>query len=359
MEQSYYFRQINFFPWFKRKGYRQWHSYQRLWQTRWLRISYRQFSLVEWWCSKTPIVRCLHFSFARCCTGVLDFHSKNLQITSKLLTRGYRYNTLRITFGNLYRSYSRLLSKFHKISLQEYISEGIALPVFYGDIVYKLRRVKDTANFVSSGSKIVERLWRRKYNPVIIGRTKGLVLGPSTALYWSFLKHCTLTNKAMGTIWREFSKHPQRRQGPDHSPLWLLVGLRRPLDLSSFSDDQSTVYSGGFLIFLCTIFIGLHVCVSIFMICPLWLAVVPRSVFIRRIIYNFLNGCTFDYTAFEICGKIGTPSTLRPELVSRRTEHSLLWHISYTLYVLFYRLTCLCKDFMVSPLWLAVGPRSL
>ena len=35
--------------------------------------------------------------FARCCTSVLDFHSKNLQITSKLLTQGYRYHKLRKT----------------------------------------------------------------------------------------------------------------------------------------------------------------------------------------------------------------------------------------------------------------------
>ena len=32
--------------------------------------------------------------FARCCTSVSDFNSKNLQITSKLLTQGYRYHTL-------------------------------------------------------------------------------------------------------------------------------------------------------------------------------------------------------------------------------------------------------------------------
>ena len=34
----------------------------------------------------------------------------------------------------------------------------------------------------------------------IIERTIGLVLGPFTALYRSFLKRCTLTNKAVGTI---------------------------------------------------------------------------------------------------------------------------------------------------------------
>ena len=57
--------------------------------------------------------------FARC-TSVLDFHSKNLQITSKLLTQGYIYHKLRKTFGKFFRSYSELLSKFGDISFQEY-----------------------------------------------------------------------------------------------------------------------------------------------------------------------------------------------------------------------------------------------
>ena len=138
--------------------------------------------------------------FARCCTGVLDFHSKKLQISSKLLTQGYRYHKLRKTFGKFFRSYSELLSKFGDISFQEYLSKGISHPVFYDDLVNKLRRVKDTPNFISSGSKIVKRLRRRQYDPVIIERTIGLVLGPSTALQGPFLKHFTLTNKVVGTI---------------------------------------------------------------------------------------------------------------------------------------------------------------
>ena len=70
----------------------------------------------------------------------------------------------------------------------------------------------------------VKRLRRRQYDPGIIERTIGLVLGPSTALYEPFLKHCILTNKAVGTMWRALSKPPQRRHGPDLCPLWLLVG---------------------------------------------------------------------------------------------------------------------------------------
>ena len=41
-----------------------------------------------------------------------DFNSKNFQITSKLLTQGYRYHKLRKPFGKFSRSYSDLLSKF-------------------------------------------------------------------------------------------------------------------------------------------------------------------------------------------------------------------------------------------------------
>ena len=36
--------------------------------------------------------------FARCCTSILDFHSKHFQITSKLLTQGFSYHKLRKAF---------------------------------------------------------------------------------------------------------------------------------------------------------------------------------------------------------------------------------------------------------------------
>ena len=132
-------------------------------------------------------------------------HNKNVQITSKLLTQGYIYHKLRKTFGKFFRPYSELLSKFGAISFQEYVSYGITHPVFYDDLVYKLRRVKGETNVISSGSKIVKRFRRRLYDPVIIGRTIGLVLGHFTPVYRSFLKRCTLTNKAVSTIWRTLS----------------------------------------------------------------------------------------------------------------------------------------------------------
>ena len=180
------------------------------------------------------------------------------------------------TFGKFFRSYSDLLSKFGEISFQEYVTEGISHPVFYGDLVYKLRRVRCEANFVSSGSKIVKRLRRRKYDPLIIENTIGLVLGPSTALYRSFLEHCTLTNKAEGTIWRDLSKPPQRRQGPDPRPLWLLVGTPLVLGPELASRRAEHSHSGG-CHYIFWIYCFYHLtCVIIFMASPLQLAVGPR-----------------------------------------------------------------------------------
>ena len=147
-------------------------------------------------------------------------------------------------------------------------------------LVYKLRRVKGEANFTSSGSKIVKRLRRRQYDPALIERTIGLVLGPFTALYRSFLKRCTLTNKAVGTIWRALSKPPQRRQGPDPRPLWLLVGTP-----SAFGPElayrlrvaQPTLMDVARYFWYTLILLYMFV-YYIFMTSPLWLAVGPQSI---------------------------------------------------------------------------------
>ena len=119
-------------------------------------------------------------------TRVSYFHFKNLQITSKPLTQVDRYHKLK---KNLESSSGHTLTIYLKLVKYRFknVSKGISHPVFYGDLVYKIRRVKCEANFFSSGSKIVTRLRRRQYDPVIIERTIGLVLGPSTALYGSFL----------------------------------------------------------------------------------------------------------------------------------------------------------------------------
>ena len=101
---------------------------------------------------------------------------------------------------NFQRGFQAIFQKNPQSKIACIVSKGISHPVFYGDLVYKLRRVKRSNNFIASGTKIVKRLRRRHYDPGFIEKTIGLVLGPSTAMYRLFLKHCTPTNKAVGTI---------------------------------------------------------------------------------------------------------------------------------------------------------------
>ena len=168
-----------------------------------------------------------------------NFNAEKSIVKSQCLTRTSEYRS--ISSGPI----DFELTRFNCTCIL-YLFKGISNPIFYGDLVYKLQGGSKThRNFISSGSKIVKRLRRRQYDPLIIETTIGLVLGPCTALCRLFLKHCTLTNKAVGTIWRALSKPPQRRQGPDLRPLWLLVGTPSAIrpELAFSRAEHSLPYS--------------------------------------------------------------------------------------------------------------------
>ena len=124
-------------------------------------------------------------------------------------------------------------SSGHTLSFYPNVSVEISQQVFYGDLVYKLRRVKCQANFLTSDSRIVKR--KTKYDSVIIERTIGFVRSPSTALYRYFLKHCTLTKTC-----------PNLLRGDKALilvPSDCYLGLFQSFDLRSISDGRSLVKS--------------------------------------------------------------------------------------------------------------------
>ena len=71
--------------------------------------------------------------FARVSSHVTDFNTCNNQ--------SYRYHKLRKTFSKVYSRHSDLVSKFNA-GLKSLLQQGLSESVFYGDLVYKFRKIQ-------------------------------------------------------------------------------------------------------------------------------------------------------------------------------------------------------------------------
>ena len=92
--------------------------------------------------------------FARASSYVTDFNTRNKLLTQKLLKQGYRYHKLRKTFSKFYRRYFDLISKF-QVGLKSLLRQGLSEPDFYGDLVYKLKKIVGSNNFSAQFIKII------------------------------------------------------------------------------------------------------------------------------------------------------------------------------------------------------------
>ena len=101
--------------------------------------------------------------FARVCSNVDDFNNRNLILTAKLLKQGYRYLKIRKAFSKYYHRHSELIVKYN-IGFKTLLQQGISEPIFYGDLVYKFKRIVGKPNFSDQFKKIVKRYIRVGYN---------------------------------------------------------------------------------------------------------------------------------------------------------------------------------------------------
>ena len=91
--------------------------------------------------------------FARVCSNVDDFINRNLCLTAKLLKQGYRYNKIRKVFSKFYHKHSELIVKYN-IGLKTLLQQGISEPIFYGDLVYKLKQIVGNLILVINPKKL-------------------------------------------------------------------------------------------------------------------------------------------------------------------------------------------------------------
>ena len=101
--------------------------------------------------------------FARASSYITDFNTRNKLLTQKLLKRGYQYHKLRKIFSKFYIRYYDLISKF-QVGLNTLLRQGLSEPEFYGDLVYKLKKIVGSYNFSAQFIKIISHYKKIGYN---------------------------------------------------------------------------------------------------------------------------------------------------------------------------------------------------
>ena len=160
-----------------------------------------------------------------------DFIARNKSLTAKLLQQGY--HKLRKTFSKFYRRHHELVSKF-SVGLKTLLHQGLSEPEFYGDFVYKFKKIVGRADFSDQFRKIIVRYKRIGYNINIMRQSACLVFNPITVNNFVSLFNC--------------GSGVRLNDGPDIK-LFILVGLGRSFFVCCLAHRGSTI---GFLLLQCS-----------------------------------------------------------------------------------------------------------
>ena len=174
--------------------------------------------------------------FARVSSHVVDFSARNKSLSAKLLQQGYRYHKLRKTFSKFYRRHYELVSKF-SVGLKTLLHQGLSEPEFYGDLVYKFKKIVGMADFSDQFRKIIVRYKLIGYNINIMRQSACLVFNPITVNNFASLFNYTPVDRASDSM-----------MAPDIK-LFILVGLGWSFFVCFLAHRGSTV---GFLLLQCS-----------------------------------------------------------------------------------------------------------
>ena len=86
-------------------------------------------------------------------SNLTDFNARNKSLTAKLLQQGYRYHKFRKAFSKFYRRHFELVSKYNT-GLRSLLLQDLSEPEFYGDLVYKFRKIVGKTEFSDRFKKI-------------------------------------------------------------------------------------------------------------------------------------------------------------------------------------------------------------
>ena len=106
---------------------------------------------------------------------------------------------LRKTFSKFYRRHYELVSKF-SVGLKTLLHQGLSEPEFYGDLVYKFKKIVGRADFSDQFKTIIVRYKRIGYNINIMRQSACLVFNPITVNNFASLFNCTPVGRASDSM---------------------------------------------------------------------------------------------------------------------------------------------------------------
>ena len=137
--------------------------------------------------------------FARASSNLSDFNCRYEALTAKLLRQGYRYFKLHKAFSKFYRRHSALLEKY-SASKKTLLQQGISEPEFYGDLVYRFRKIVCKSNFSEQFRKLINSYKRIGYSLDIMRQTACLAVNPIIVDGYASLFNCTMAVRASDSM---------------------------------------------------------------------------------------------------------------------------------------------------------------
>ena len=95
--------------------------------------------------------------------------------------------------------YYELISKFN-VALKSLLHQGLSEPEFYGDLVYKFKKIRGMTDFSDQFRKIIMRYKRIGYNLNVMRQSACLVINPITVDGYAALLNCTPVDRASDSM---------------------------------------------------------------------------------------------------------------------------------------------------------------
>ena len=92
-----------------------------------------------------------------------------------------------------------MISKFNVV-LKSLLHQGLSEPEFYGDLVYKFKKIRGMIDFSDQFRKVIMRYKRIGYNLNVMRQYSCLVINPITVDGYAALFNCTPVDPASDSM---------------------------------------------------------------------------------------------------------------------------------------------------------------